>query len=797
MDALQDGMTGGTLGGLLAGVLLVAVPWGVAWWIRRYRRLRDLPARIARAQASRRNERIVEASGEGILELDGEGIVRFANPAAAALLGRTDGDLIGINYRDLVEAPEGESTGRLTRFTTDLRRGVGALLKLKDGRRRPVEYRVVPLIEDDRPVGTVLAFSDISERVKLDAMLAETQIMAHIGGWELVFESRRLTWTDEMFRIHDLGLGHMPTVDEAVDFFVPEDRQALRAATRAAQETGQGFDLELRLVTTRGRNRWVRVMGKVMHSRNLPARLYGTLQDITDKKLVEQELRVTRDFYQRTLNALPIGVAYFDENERLAFCNQAQADWLGRRIDEVVGKSFREIVGDDAYAEVVPHVTGALKGESRSYSRTAIMDGRVRDIHVQYIPERMSTGEVRGYFALVNDLTERKRLEEHLLAAQKMQAVGQLTGGIAHDFNNLLGIIIGNLQLLERSLAHDPSHARKVRTATRAAMRGADLTRRLLAFARRQILDPLVIDVGHLLQGLGDLLQRTLGESIDIRIAVAPELWNVRVDPGQLENALINLAINARDAMPEGGRLEVAAQNTVIDSAFCSEHPAMRPGDYVSIGVSDCGSGIPADMLPRVFEPFFTTKEHGKGSGLGLPMVYGFAEQSGGTALISSTVDRGTTVTLLLPRSVAENAPAHDDTIVQQTLPGGHETILVVEDDPDLRETVVTALRQLGYQTLEAASGPDALAQLAGDARVDLLFTDIMMPGGILGPALAQKAREARPGLSVLFTTGYAEKGVLASGDGVAASDVIAKPYRNEELAQRIRQVIDREMRVV
>jgi CheY-like chemotaxis protein len=292
-------------------------------------------------------------------------------------------------------------------------------------------------------------------------------------------------------------------------------------------------------------------------------------------------------------------------------------------------------------------------------------------------------------------------------------------------------------------------------------------------------------------------LHRTLGESIDIGIVVAPDLWNVRVDPGQLENALINLAINARDAMPSGGRLEVTAQNHAIDAAFCAEHPETRPGDYVSISVMDTGCGIPADVLARVFEPFFTTKEHGKGSGLGLPMVHGFAEQSGGTATITSEVDHGTKVTLLLPRSAAEHVPAHDDTIVQQIVPGGHETILVVEDDPDLRETVVTALRQLGYQTLEAASGPDALAMLAGIARVDLLFTDIMMPGGMLGPALAQKARESRPGLSVLFTTGYAERGVLASGDGVAASDVIAKPYRNEELARRIRQVLDREMCVV
>ena len=223
MDAFQEGYAGAVIGGVLAGVLLVALPLLVAWWLQRARRLRNAPAEFARSQANRRNERIVEASGEGILELDNDGIVRFANPAAAALLGRTDSELVGINYREFVEAPDGASTGRLTRFTTDLRRGVGALLKLKDGRRRPVEYRVVPLTEDGRSVGTVLAFSDLSERVKLDAMLAETQITAHVGGWELVIEPRRLTWTDEMYRIHDLPVGQMPTIDEAVGFFAPED----------------------------------------------------------------------------------------------------------------------------------------------------------------------------------------------------------------------------------------------------------------------------------------------------------------------------------------------------------------------------------------------------------------------------------------------------------------------------------------------------------------------------------------------------------------------------------------------
>jgi CheY-like chemotaxis protein len=273
------------------------------------------------------------------------------------------------------------------------------------------------------------------------------------------------------------------------------------------------------------------------------------------------------------------------------------------------------------------------------------------------------------------------------------------------------------------------------------------------------------------------------------------DLWHTRVDAGQLENAILNLAINARDAMPQGGRLTVRTQNTFIDAAFCVDHPQIEPGEYVSITVTDTGVGIEPEVLKRVFEPFFTTKESGKGSGLGLAMVNGFAEQSGGLATIESQLGRGTSVRLLLPRSDEPQA-VREDTIVSKIAPGGNETILVVEDDADLRETVITALTQLGYRALSAANAAAALRILGGPEHVDLLFTDVMMPGGTLGPALAKRARELRPQLEVLFTTGYAETNVLAGAAGLGSADMIHKPYRSEDLAMRIRHVLDREVRV-
>jgi nitrogen-specific signal transduction histidine kinase/CheY-like chemotaxis protein len=402
---------------------------------------------------------------------------------------------------------------------------------------------------------------------------------------------------------------------------------------------------------------------------------------------------------------------------------------------------------------------------------------------------------VRGFFSISYDLTEIKRLEGRLLQAQKMEAIGQLTGGIAHDFNNLLGVVLGNLQLLERSLDHDVALSRKVHTAMRAAMRGADLTRRLLALARREILDPNVVDLNRQLTGLADLMQRTLGESIEVRMVQAHDLWRTRVDAGQFENAILNLAINARDAMDNGGRLTVRTQNVLLDATFTGTYPQLEPGEYVSVSVADNGVGIEPDVLSRVFEPFFTTKESGKGSGLGLAMVRGFAEQAGGVATIASQVGRGTTVQLLLPRSREEEAE-REDTIVTRAAPTGNETILVVEDDADLRDTVVTALGQFGYRALAAPNAEKALAILAGTEKIDLLFTDVMMPGGTLGPELARRARELRPDIDVLFTTGYAESSVLGGVNGIAQSDVIHKPYRNEELAMRVRHVLDREARV-
>jgi PAS domain S-box-containing protein len=524
-------------------------------------------------------------------------------------------------------------------------------------------------------------------------------------------------------------------------------------------------------------------------------RLHGTFQDVTDRVQAEAQVRETRDFYELTLDAMPTMVTYHNRDLITTYANKAAEEWTLCSREELIGKHINEIVVPESADALAEPIERALRGESVSLTSCTTRNGVSRDWQAHLVPKVAPNGEVHGFFSIVYNLSEIKRLEARLLQAQKMEAIGQLTGGIAHDFNNLLGIVIGNLQLLERGVADTPSMARKVNTAMRAAVRGADLTRRLLALARRQIFDPTVVNLNHQLSGLAELMQRTLGESIEVRMVQANGLWHTRVDAGQLENAILNLAINARDAMPEGGRLTVKTENIVVDALICHDHPQIEPGEYVSISVSDTGAGIEPSVLKHVFEPFFTTKESGKGSGLGLAMVHGFAEQSGGLATIESELGRGTTVRILLPRCLEEESK-HEDTIVTKHAPGGNETILVVEDDADLRETVIAALTQLGYRALSAANAAAALRILAGPEEIDLLFTDVMMPGGMLGPALAKRARELRPNIDVLFTTGYAETTVLAGTASLGNIDVLHKPYRNEDLAMRIRTVLDREARV-
>lgn len=392
----------------------------------------------------------------------------------------------------------------------------------------------------------------------------------------------------------------------------------------------------------------------------------------------------------------------------------------------------------------------------------------------------------------------KQEMEQHgqslaqLRQLQKMEAIGQLTGGVAHDFNNMLAIIIGSLDLAKRKLRgdEDPRVAHCIASATEGAQRAAVLTSRLLAFARQQPLAPQALDINRLVGGMSEMLRRTLGESIQVETVLAGGAWKAFADASQLENAVLNLAVNARDAMPDGGKLTIETANSVLDDRYARLHNEVEPGQYVMISVTDTGTGMPPEVVERAFDPFYTTKETGRGTGLGLSQVFGYVKQSGGHVKIYSEPGHGTTVKIYLPRHLGSSLSPAEQTATAEVPQGDpSRIILVVEDEEQVRNMSIDALRELGYTVIHAASGKDALAQLEANAHIDLLFTDIVMPE-MNGRQLADRARESRPGLKVLFTTGYTRNAVVHNGVLDHGVNFLPKPFTIEELARKVSEVL-------
>ncbi len=416
--------------------------------------------------------------------------------------------------------------------------------------------------------------------------------------------------------------------------------------------------------------------------------------------------------------------------------------------------------------------------------------GRPRYFSVNGQPMFAPDGRFLGYRGTSTDLTKQHETEERLRQSQKMDAIGQLTGGVAHDFNNVLTVITGTIEIVREGLADKPQIAAIAQLIDDAATRGAEITSQLLTFARRQPLQPREIDVSGLVTDTARLLKPILGEHIDIETVLAPDAWSAMADPSQLSSAIVNLAVNARDAMPGGGKLTLETANVVLDTTGSADEGEMQSGEFVMIAVTDTGQGIPAEIRDRVFEPFFTTKGVGRGTGLGLSMVYGFAKQTGGTVRLESEQGCGTVVRLYLPRSAGQ-AAAKSEPLRAPGLAGGHETILVVEDDPLVQGYVIAQLGSLGYRTLAAGDGVAALALVDQGAAFDLLFTDIIMPGGTNGRQLADAVRKRRPGMRVLYTSGYTDNTMDHDGHLDPGVALLKKPYRKAELSEKIREVLE------
>jgi PAS domain S-box-containing protein len=518
-----------------------------------------------------------------------------------------------------------------------------------------------------------------------------------------------------------------------------------------------------------------------------------TNNDISGLRRAQTELAAREAHLRSILDTVPEAMIVIDEDGLIASFSAAAGLLFGYTEAEVVGRNVKMLMpspyreGHDGY---IGHYLRT--GEARIIGYGRVVTGLSKDGAT--FPMELAVGEARTsgkriFTGFIRDLTSRQKMEEELRQAQKMEAVGQLTGGIAHDFNNLLTVITGNLEMLDATVDSAGQHE-LVREAQDAAEDGAKLTAQLLAFGRRQPLNPKLADIGQIVSNF-DLLRRTSGEAIELRIIVTGPPNQAVVDASQLQNALLNLAINARDAMPRGGRLTIEISQTRLDADYAQMYPEVRTGRYVLIAVTDTGAGMSEEVRQRAFDPFFTTKPAGAGSGLGLSMVYGFVKQSGGNIQIYSEPGRGTSVRIFLPFAESEREEKKQMTSGAQltTPPRGSETILVVEDDARVRRVAVARLRSLGYQVIEAENGAAGLTTLSSHPEIVMIFTDVVMPGGLSGDELAEAALAAKPDVKILFTSGYAEPGIAKQGMGTGAW--LKKPYSAMELAHKIREVLD------
>ncbi|MDQ2927797.1 MAG: PAS domain-containing protein, partial [Pseudomonadota bacterium] len=572
----------------------------------------------------------------------------------------------------------------------------------------------------------------------------------------------------------------------------------------AALSSGTPYETEFRLRRRDGEYRWhIARAEPIRDGSGSVTRWIGTNTDIAEQKANAEALahlnqHLEREIAERTASRNRIWQLSTDlmlaaqVSGVISAVNPAWATLLGWSDEELVGRNFIDLVHDDDRSIALSAGAQIRKGKT-------VVRFELRDLHKDGGHRLVDWAAVLGddvIYAVGRDVTaERARAdalrstEAQLRQAQKMEAVGQLTGGVAHDFNNILQVISGNLQLIARQVAGNEKIERRVQSALTAVGRGATLSKQLLAFSRRQALEPKVGNVGRLVSAMDDMLRRALGDGIELETSASGGLWNCLVDPTQIETALLNLAINSRDAMDGSGKLTIEVGNASLDDAYARANVDAAAGQYVVIVVSDTGVGMTPDVIAQAFEPFFSTKAEGKGTGLGLSMVYGFAKQSSGHVKIHSEPGQGTSVKLYLPRS----QQSADALAVSEMglAAGGAETILIAEDDAQVRATVVEMLSELGYRLLMADDAMAALRIVESGAPVDLLFTDVVMPGALKSPELARKVRECCPGIAVLFTSGYTENAIVHGGRLDAGVELLSKPYTREELARKIRKVLD------
>jgi len=789
----------------------------------------------------RRLNAIVNNSTMAIFLMDDRQHCIFMNHAAEALTGYRLEETLGRPLHDVVHhrRPDGspyplEECPIDQAFPERDRMQGEEVFVHKDGHFYPVAFTASPIMGDDgQPVGTIIEARDLTEQKAREAALAESESRfrnmadhAPVMMW-VTDESGFCTYLNRHWyeftgqsQAEAEGFGWL-------DAAHPDDRARAEAAFVAADAARAPFRIEYRLRHASGAYRWaIDAASPRFGEAGEYLGYVGSVIDIDERREAEERLQRSEKQLRLATEAAEIGLWDLDVETDTLFWPPRVKAMFGISPDIPCSMAdFQTGIHPDDRQHVLDAFTAALDPAKRAlydveYRAIGREDGVTRWIAAKGRGVFDETGHCRRVIGTAIDITVRKRTEqmlkdmnstleqrvseeiarrgeaeEALRQAQKMEAVGQLTGGIAHDFNNLLTVVTGNIDMAGRALISagvtDTRSRRALDNAMKGAERAASLTQRLLAFSRRQPLAPKPLDVDKLVSGMSDMLNRTLGETVHLEVVTSPGLWRVEADPHQLESAILNLAVNARDAMPDGGTLTIESANARLDEEYSAAHAEVAPGQYVVISVSDTGYGMDRETITRVFEPFFTTKEVGKGTGLGLSMVYGFVKQSGGHVKVYSERDQGTAIKIYLPRLMNSERDEPGEITLGLEVSPEQECILVVEDDDDVRSYSVECLRELGYRVIEAHDGPAALRLLERQgAIVDLLFTDVVMPG-MSGKELADIAREAQPQLKVLYTSGYTRNAIVHGGRLDAGVEMIAKPFTVSALAQKIRDVLD------
>ncbi len=632
---------------------------------------------------------------------------------------------------------------------------------------------------------------------KLTAREKELELalrMGQMGHWRLFVATDELVWSDELYRIYGLDPKKVKITRKlAMSMKLSEDSRRFTNAINNFSPENPTTQFEYKLRRTDGEIRQIR--GNVFPEYDedgVHVSFFGISQDITDFQKILQSKEVFEKRFEDLIELAADWYWEMDADLKLSYVSDRMTQITGLEPSSFIGKTRKELIvdleGHETWKEHLDDLQKRRPFRNFNYSHRNSA-GETLYWSTSGKPVFDEEGQFSGYRGTGTDITQQTVLEEKLRQSQKMQAVGQLTGGVAHDFNNILAIIQGNAELLKEQLEQGkPINPDSLTAILKSAQKGADLTNSLLSFSRKQDLKPVAIDLMQELESIVVFLRRTVGETIQVSMTHHEDLWSCIADIGQLENAVLNLCLNARDAMPGGGKLEISSDNISLP-AKAANQMEIEAGDYVSIAVTDTGFGIPKENLTHIFEPFFTTKDIGRGTGLGLSMVYGFAKQSGGTVTFQSSLAKGTTATIYLPRS-AEAHLVSDGEEAKRAV-SGQGSILVVEDNPDVRALVVEQLGSLGYQTMEAAEGAEALEILAQNGPVDLLLSDVILPGGLKGPEVAEKAKLIQPTIKVIFMSGYTSNAFDATNTEDDFPVTLEKPFKKSDLSRAVQAALE------